>query len=126
DTDSTFNIVDEQYYIHDDFNPLLDNLVVLNTLFKKTFVGGHVEIAEFLTEYYKGIIYKDNKNTTIWYYFNEIKHRWIVDKHMLSTVTMVGLEKKLGPPFNEESKIKMTKYMDLYSEYIDLGALDDL
>ncbi|KAI8829197.1 hypothetical protein BJ741DRAFT_669617 [Chytriomyces cf. hyalinus JEL632] len=46
-------------------------------------------------------------------------------KRMLSTVTTVGLEKKPGRPFNEESKIKMIKYMDLYSEYIDLGALDD-
>ncbi|KAI8832749.1 hypothetical protein BJ741DRAFT_282088 [Chytriomyces cf. hyalinus JEL632] len=45
---------------------------------------------------------------------------------MLSTVTTVGLEKKPGRPFNEESKIKMIKYTDLYSEYIDLGALEDL
>ncbi|KAJ3234706.1 hypothetical protein HDU81_001175 [Chytriomyces hyalinus] len=47
-------------------------------------------------------------------------------KHMLSTVTTASLDKKQGPPFKEESRIKMTRYMDLYSQYIDLGALEDL
>ncbi|KAI8837379.1 hypothetical protein BJ741DRAFT_684097 [Chytriomyces cf. hyalinus JEL632] len=31
-----------------------------------------------------------------------------------------------GPPFKEESRIKMTRYTDLYSQNIDLGALEDL
>ncbi|KAJ3243613.1 hypothetical protein HDU78_000299 [Chytriomyces hyalinus] len=47
-------------------------------------------------------------------------------KHMLSAVTTLSLEKKKGRPFSEESRIKMAKYMDLYSEYIDLGALEDM
>ncbi|KAI8822286.1 hypothetical protein BJ741DRAFT_672437 [Chytriomyces cf. hyalinus JEL632] len=47
-------------------------------------------------------------------------------RHMLSTVTTSSLEKKQGPPFKEETRIKMTRYMDLYSQYIDHGTLEDL
>jgi P4 family phage/plasmid primase-like protien len=47
----------------------------LNTLYKKTFTGGHASMAKFISELYKNILVCNGavNSRTIWYWFNKVK-----------------------------------------------------
>ena len=69
-------ILDHDEHLNDSYCAF-ENDDKLNLVFKKTFTGGHSDIAIFLCEYYQDTIVSSGSNKTLWYHFNGT--RWMED-----------------------------------------------